>query len=488
MNRNVLIFSVICMLSAISANVLSSSGYEDARSLRHNVVAIKAKWENNKINNGFGWVVGVNDNKVYIVTANHIVRGKKRGAIDRSPTVTLYLEKKEIIGLVTLLPQSDNTMDLAILEMPLPDNLLLKFAVADFNEPTKSTRVTYIGAANKWDVPSKPEGIITNSNENQLFVEGLNVDVGTSGAPLIGQNGILGMFISNAATSSVETSVNTATVLTISAIKNKVEEWQYPWSLSSSVPSFYLSGDWHYLYPGDKPIKASVSANDETPHHYAFKAHLESGDQVASGAGVMDGGKFRIVYESVLIPSTIKADLLVKVSQASNNQDEALLMEGIINFIDEFGEPTTEFMRLVKLNSDGRYYTQANVYMKNNRNPELDKVLEGEPIAGQLMSEHSENKQVPQSSQMPRQQSTKYADAPNFPANHQIAAMMIQQIQTLLRMSNLTNVSLSIKDNCIVAEGEVAESKSIEKIDGLLRVIGAQGGMQACNKVTLAAP
>ncbi|WP_158770571.1 serine protease [Paraglaciecola sp. L1A13] len=488
MKRNILVLFVICMLSSVSTHTLSSGVFEDARSLRHNVVAIRAKWENNKTNNGFGWVVGVHDNKVYIVTANHVVRGKKRGAIDRSPTVTLYLEKKEIIGTVTLLPQSDSTMDLAILEMPLPDNLLLKFAVADFGEPTQSTRVSYIGAANQWDVPSSPQGIITNSSETQLFVEGLNVDVGTSGAPLVGENGILGMFISNAATSSAKLSASTATVLKISAIKNKVEEWHYPWSLVSSVPISYVSGDWHYLYPGDKPIKASAFAYDDAPHHYAFKAYLESGDQVASGAGVMDGGKFRIVYESVLIPSTIKADLLVKVSQASSNQNEALLMEGVVSFIDEFGEPTTEFMRLVKLNSNGRYYAQANAYMKNNANPELERVSEGEAIVKKLLRDQNEGKQMSQSPQIPKQHSNDYTNTPNIPANPQIAAMMIQQIQTMLRLSNMTNVSLSIKDNCIVAEGQVDESSSIEKIGGLLRVIGTQGGMQACNNVTLAIP
>ena len=89
----------MCSFSSVSLKASSSSEFVDAKTLRHNVVAIQAEWDN-KTHNGFGWVVGVNDNKVYIITANHIVRGKKKGAIDRSPTVTLYMEKQRItVGL-----------------------------------------------------------------------------------------------------------------------------------------------------------------------------------------------------------------------------------------------------------------------------------------------------------------------------------------------------------------------------------------------------
>jgi hypothetical protein len=454
-----------------------------AESLRHNVVTIKANWENKEIHNGFGWIVGVDNNKVYIVTANHVVRGRGPTAIDRSPAITLFFQKTIISEGVRLLPQSDRNLDLAVIEMPLPTNLLLKLAVDDIAFTSSMNMLSYIGAGNKWRVPKSASGVLTESAQKQtLFVTGLDVDVGTSGAPLIGNKGILGMFISNEAIRIDGKLQNRAKVLSVRAIQEKLAQWQYPWSLTAYAPSSIVSGDWHYLYPGDEPIKASILASKETPHHFTFTAQLASGDQVAAGNAVIDGEVFKVVYESVLVPSVVKADLAVKVKQSSTNGNEALLLEGIVSFVDEFDEPTTEYMRLVKLNSDERYAAKAVAYMKANPNPELDSMLEGQAIADEITKKHKNDVPNVQTTAL---QSTR-KNPSNFAKNPQVAGMMVAQMQQLINMSGIDTVKLNVSDSCIVASGVVEDAATKKKISSLLQAVSSQSGMNACNELTLA--
>lgn len=480
------ILLTISLLSTSALTAESSNEASIAMALRHNVVAITAKWETGHTENGFGWVVGTKDDKVYIVTANHIVRGSLPGEVDRAPKITLYSQKRAVNKGIILLEQSDKRLDLAIIEMTLTGYPLWKFFVADEQSAVINSEVTYIGEGNKWTVPSKTEGSVTYVSATHLLVKGLDVDVGTSGAPLIGLKGIMGMFISNKSVIKDKVITNVAQVLPINTIKKKVQQWQYPWMLNAFEASPAISGNWHYLYPGEEPVLGSISPKIDTPEHFVFSAHLPTGDKVATGQALVDGVSFKIDYESILVPSRITGELLVQATKKQKNKDIAIVIDGYINFTDEFNEATTEFMRLVRLEPDGTYHPDAVIYMKNNKNPqEAEEEVSAEvaKIANQLSEAHL--KKNSPSSRIERPNVANNMTEINGAITSAVITTMIKQIQVLLTMSGMPNVKVSMAKNCILAKGSVKEQSEMKKIDDFLSMLSARTGTAACNEVSI---
>lgn len=478
-----IVFLTAFLLYVLAAeSAFGSNEKSIAKSLRYNVVAITAKWENGQTHHGFGWIAGVREGRAIIATANHIVRGKSPRAVDKSPTITLYLGKRPITSEAKLLPQNNDALDLAVIEMSVPERALWKFSVIDQRESNHG-RVTYVGSRNKWHVPEETRGKVTGVSGPEMFVAGMDVDVGTSGSILVSGRGMVGMFISNISQQVDEQLATTARVLSIHKIKEQFELWQYPWSLQPFQRSPKVVEDWHYLFPGDDPIRAKVQVEPDAPDHYRFFATLNSGDRVADGMAVMDGNQFRLVYDSVLVPSVVSGELLVKATKLIDSAPTAVLIEGIISFTDEFDEPTTEVMRLAGLKSSNSYYEEASIYMKNNVNPEQDSVDDADKIAQELAASYQSspaNAAIVQRESVPSE--SQYVSA----INQSVVAAMLQQMQVLAQMSGLSGVNFSVKENCILATGKVLDQEQVEKIDEFLELIAqrAGGNTKACNETT----
>ena len=208
-----------------------SSGDDLALKLRNNVVKITAKRESGESAHGFGFVVGKHQNQLYIVTANHVVRSNRPGGASKSVKVKFFSDPGRSFEAILLETFYGKPQDFAVIQVPAPANFLWEskalLPLESFNAGLRGKKVWFIGRSGKWYIPTIPGSI--NSEKPDLHsiihVDMVSVRVGTSGAPLITENGIIGMIIQD--------EIGSARAVSIAAIKVAFEEWRYPWSLQA---------------------------------------------------------------------------------------------------------------------------------------------------------------------------------------------------------------------------------------------------------------
>jgi TPR repeat protein len=198
--------------------------------LRPNVVRVTAQWKTGAVSDGFGFIVGERDGFLYVVTADHVVRGDEPNAIDRSPVVAFFSDQgKQYRSELLETKLRPDAGDLAILRVRPPPGLRWRHEVVAVADAKRDTALWFIGLQRDWFASSKA-GVVTGIEPaGTIIAEGLNVKVGSSGGPLISESGIVGMVV-----------VDTGAVVRatpISLIKRAIEGWNYPWQLgSASVP------------------------------------------------------------------------------------------------------------------------------------------------------------------------------------------------------------------------------------------------------------
>jgi hypothetical protein len=88
----------------------------------------------------------------------------------------------------------------------------------------------FVGRAGLWDIPAQPGTMSKiSTTKPEMQIEGLNIQVGTSGAPLIGEAGIVGMIIRDTGSVAIATP--------IAAIKSAVAESNLPFELIDAHPT-----------------------------------------------------------------------------------------------------------------------------------------------------------------------------------------------------------------------------------------------------------
>ena len=171
---------LICFL--LSFYLFSQS--EKAYSLRPNVVAISAEGEK-----GFGFITGERDQKLFIVTAAHVVEN----ALEANQNVEVkffsdYNSYKANIVRYYL------EVDVALLVVNKPFNF--SWIGNCLGVATVSDNVAFIGREQNWYVPTgRALGTINNLQNNVIEVDITSITVGTAGAPLIAESGIVGMVV-----------------------------------------------------------------------------------------------------------------------------------------------------------------------------------------------------------------------------------------------------------------------------------------------------
>ncbi len=211
-----------------TAQPVLKSGEELIDQLKNNVLAISASFPSGLVQEGFGFVTGVRDGEVYIATANHTVRGDFEDAV--SVQAAHHQHQGRVFN-ATLLSTHDSTIDLAVLTVRIPEKTALLFDVVSGEAAKRGQAVKFIGRSGTWFTPARP-GLVNDVNEAQheIIVEGLPVAVGTSGAPLISDDGIVGMIVRDNA--------ELATATNIGIVRRQFDRWQHPWQLkgTSHVP------------------------------------------------------------------------------------------------------------------------------------------------------------------------------------------------------------------------------------------------------------
>lgn len=171
---------------------------------------------------GFGFIVGERDRKLYVVSASHIVH--YAGMSGRDSIVVRRV--KFFTGTskaASLRPEQSTALDLAILTVEKPKGFEWRRACLGSGEVTDQ-KVWYVGRDSTWHVNSVPGQVNRKSEEaSEIYIENLPLKDGTSGAPVVTANGIIGMVKREGALESRATLVD--------GIKGFAIDHKLPWDL-----------------------------------------------------------------------------------------------------------------------------------------------------------------------------------------------------------------------------------------------------------------
>ena len=207
-----------------------------ATSFAQNVVQVRAK-TSVKSQDGFGFVFGERNGFLYIITANKLLRGN-RGEVDPTPGVVFSgFQSAPVRGRLLAAPSPAN--GLAVIEVESAKVSGLEWTrdvVAATSSVSPGVSLWLVGPDRRLGLPSGPVkvseilAIERSDYSGPLIVAGGRAFAGgIAGMPLISDNGLVGMIISDANQQKVE-------AIPVESIEAGVRGWGYPWLLSVVQP------------------------------------------------------------------------------------------------------------------------------------------------------------------------------------------------------------------------------------------------------------
>lgn len=182
--------------------------------LKPNVVALTVKFADGTAETGFGFITGEQNGLLYIVTAGHVVHGK----VAQTPQ-KIELRFYSSLRIYTAEEESwFEADDLSLLTLSKPSTVKWQRKFAHFS-PQTYQKVRFIGKNQEWDSPG--EGEIFRLDKDRIRFTMGSIEPGTSGAPLIGEKGVIGLILEDERTSSV--------ALSLSRIKELIGDARYPY-------------------------------------------------------------------------------------------------------------------------------------------------------------------------------------------------------------------------------------------------------------------
>lgn len=243
-----------------------------AESLKANVVAIRATLDGTE-EKGFGFITAEQNGRLYIATAAHVVRGPDMSKTAQQIHIKFYSDISWYPA--TFKAHWDNE-DLALLEVTKPASLKWQPNCADLS-PGASRKVRFIGLnANepRWVDPGL-DGNIFGDSEALLEFSINTIRPGTSGAPLITEQGIVGMITQD------EGAISTA--LKITQIKKL-------FSGSGQYPYFGLQA-WGGVLPAQTETNNNTSRPPMQPQNDPYHMVEVAGGTFTMGCTTEQGGE-----------------------------------------------------------------------------------------------------------------------------------------------------------------------------------------------------
>jgi|HubBroStandDraft_1064217.scaffolds.fasta_scaffold00213_28 sulfatase modifying factor 1 len=173
---------------------------------------------------GVGIVLGERGGKLYIATAAHVVWGRSGNiaALSAAPSVEFFEDQGHRYPAERLDNQL-SAQDLAVLVVTKPAGItLVAEPPVDPGQIQPPAPITDIRALANWDIQASPafyKGI--DLPTNLLLTEALNTPPGTSGAPVLTSDGLLGMVLRSGFGES-------SSLLRIGSIADAFRTWNYP--------------------------------------------------------------------------------------------------------------------------------------------------------------------------------------------------------------------------------------------------------------------
>lgn len=215
---------LIPIIACETANAMDL-GQAMALSIRSNVVQVEVFRSATKFNGGFGFIIGEQNNEVFIVTADHVVRSGTPEDVNNRVKVTYYGVGDSTYD-ARLLVYHDSTLDLAVLRAGYPHNLKWRRDVRgdQDNAFMRDKKVWFVGRSGGWYVPTSA-GKIHEDQMRTVSIDNLPIFPGSSGAPLVNEHGIIGMLTDDKPGNSSE-------ALKIPKIIEACKYWrEVPWQL-----------------------------------------------------------------------------------------------------------------------------------------------------------------------------------------------------------------------------------------------------------------
>jgi len=228
-----LFWCCITTLSADQNQIKVTSGDKVAEKYRKTVIQISVEFSDGTLGYGFGFVVCEKDNKLYAVTANHVIQPKTPNVKIKEIWAKFYENKGKRFK-AEAMDVSSSEHDLALIELEKP----FEGYVWEKNCYTTAERgenVWFIGRNRDWYVPVKSGIISEQASPSKPYykVDISSVQVGTSGAPLFTEKGIIGMI--------TQDDGNEALSLNIEIIKDIVKNWNYPFGETAKNEKMLVS-------------------------------------------------------------------------------------------------------------------------------------------------------------------------------------------------------------------------------------------------------
>ncbi len=183
--------------------------------LKPNVVAIQTTFADGSSENGFGFITGEKNGQLYLVTAGHVVHGREAKK-PQNIQVRFFSREKPFPAEEEKWYEGD---DLSLLTLRNPDNSVQwKPAFAHYS-PQNYQTVRFVGKNQEWISPGTGEIFSLTKDRIKFTMNGLAP--GCSGAPLIGDKGIIGLILEDEGGSSV--------AMNLTRIKELIGDARFPY-------------------------------------------------------------------------------------------------------------------------------------------------------------------------------------------------------------------------------------------------------------------
>jgi hypothetical protein len=232
------ILAVIMLLLLVPCSVLPTRAdiVRDKLTERFmdNVIQLTVNCSNGDRRYGFGFVVGEQKDKLYVVTANHVVRPEDLdgNVLEVKSVLAQFHKRRGKFYSASVLNLSYPRLDIALVEISKPFGNYTWERGYFYPRPKRNDEVWFIGRNRDWYIPTaKATGLINKEPiAGELHVDMYSVQLGTSGAPLLTEKGIVGMIIEDDSDDVVALDIETIR-------KIVVQVWNYPWNLQNFYDS-----------------------------------------------------------------------------------------------------------------------------------------------------------------------------------------------------------------------------------------------------------
>ncbi|MCP4254897.1 MAG: trypsin-like peptidase domain-containing protein [Candidatus Scalindua sp.] len=297
-NRGLSTQFISLMTFLIIFTISTSYAQDDAliEKIKHNTIQLTATFSDGEIQYGFGFLVGERSGYLYIATAQHVVMkydDENDQYVKANQIKARFYSDQGKSYSVKILDLKQEDLDLSLLEMLTPDNVAF---INGYFAPSveRGDKVWFIGRETKWYVPVI-EGKVSQSpnTTGELKMEITAIKPGTSGAPLITKNGIVGLIITD--------NQNSATAIHIQSIREFVQKYNYPMFWNET--------------------NASLPKDTVTIKEYRWKDGLAKIVAISEGTGVNNDILIARILAEKYSMKNIEKKLINKLSEPPYNFD-----------------------------------------------------------------------------------------------------------------------------------------------------------------------